>query len=342
MPEGKIEFAKSDNEQKLVERLSNLLIRRGAKSYEKAKKILLDEKIECEVLRKAMLFFIQELQGIKHPGLLAIACESVGGDHEYLDDIGAALLLLLGGVHIHDDIIDKSARKEGKLTVYGKFGRDIALLLGDALLFEGLMYLHKICEKLTPFKKEEILKLVKAAFFEIGMGESDEVAVRNKGGIFSVEKHLDNLRKKAAMAEAVMRIGAIIGNGSNKEIDALGLYGRNLGLLVAIREEFIDVLEPEELMDRIKCKWPPLPVLYALQNVDKRNKLFDLLNKKRVKINDAREITRLVMTTEEFEQLKKVCQFIAIKTLNVLRNAKIGNKRLFTLLLYSTIDDFLK
>ena len=340
MPERETEFAKNNDKQKLVERLSKLLLRRGAKSYEKAKEILLHEKIECEVLRNAMLFFMQELQEIKHPGLIAIACESVGGDHEYLHDIGAALLLLLGAVHIHDDIIDKSTRKEGKLTVYGRFGRDVALLLGDALLFEGLMYLHKICEKLTPFKKEEILKLTKAAFFEIGMGESDEVAIRNKGSIFSVEKCLDNLRKKAAMAEAAMRIGAIIGNGSSKEIDALGLYGKNLGLLVAIREEFIDVLEPEELIDRIKCNWLPLPVLYALQNVDNRDKLFDLLNKKRVKINDALEIARLVMTTEEFKQLKKECQSIIMKTLDILRNAEIRNKKLLKLLLYSTIDNF--
>ncbi len=51
------------------------------------------------------------------------------------------------------------------------------------------------------------------------------------------------MRMKAASVEADMRIDAIVGGGNEKEIEALTKYGRILGMLATLREEFIDVFD---------------------------------------------------------------------------------------------------
>lgn len=331
------DFTKNKDKEKIAEKMGALLTKKGAKAYVKAKEILLNEKFECETIREAILFFIQEWREVKHPGLLSIACESVGGDPESVNDIGAALLLLLSSAHIHDDIMDHSRTREGKLTVYGKFGEDIALLVGDALLFEGLMLLHQFCERLPAHKKEAVLNLTKSAFFEVGAGEADEVALRMKD-FLSAEECLENLKRRAAVAEAVMRIGAVIGCGSSEETEILGQYGRNLGILTAIREEFIDVFEPEELMNRYRCKCLPLPILYALQNEKKREEIIRLISKKRIREEDAYMLADLIIDTEEIEKLKKNMQSLIENTIKLITPIR-RNKKALRLLLYSTMED---
>jgi geranylgeranyl pyrophosphate synthase len=329
--------AKDKGKKKLAERMDILLTKKGAEAYQKAKEIILNEKFECEIIREAILFFMQEWHEIKHPGLLSVACESVGGDPNSVNDVGAALVFLLGSAHIHDDIIDQSKSKEGKPTVYGKFGKDIALLVGDALLFEGLILLHKFCEKLPTHKKEIILNLIKSAFFEVGNGEANEVILKREG-ILSAERCLDNLRMRAAMAEAVMRIGAIIGNGNDEEIEILGHYGRILGLLAAIREEFIDIFEPEELMNRYRHEFLPLPILYALQNKQKRYKIMHLINKNRISADNVYTIADLVMNSEEVRKLKNDMKSLIESELISLKLLK-RNVKVLRSLLNSMIED---
>ncbi|MEM3550639.1 MAG: polyprenyl synthetase family protein [Candidatus Bathyarchaeia archaeon] len=329
--------AKNKKSIKLAEQVAAILTKRGEEAQKRAREIILNEKFGCETIRKAIHFSMQEWHKIKHPGFLSIACETVGGDSEIANEVGASLLFLLSSAHIHDDIIDQSKSKEGKPTVYSKFGRDIALLTGDALLFEGLMLLHKICEKLPVHKKEVILHIIKSAFFEVCCGEANEVILRHEHA-FSPEKCLDNLRKRAAMAEATMRIGGIIGDGSDEEIEILGHYGRTLGILAAIREEFIDIYDPEELMNRYRNELPPLPILYALKDEKKKNKINSMIQKKHISQEDASALVKLILNSEEVRKLKKKMQSLIENELKLLKPLKINRKTL-KLILYSMMED---
>jgi geranylgeranyl pyrophosphate synthase len=323
--------------KKLAKEAGIILTKRGAEAYKKAKEIVLNEKIKCKTVREAIRYFMQEWRDVKHPGLLVIACEAVGGDPDSVNDIGAALLLLLGSAHIHDDIIDQSKKKEHRLTVYGKFGQDIALLVGDTLLFEGLVLLHQFCEKFPEHKRRTIIGLTKTAFFEIGSGETEEIILRKKDSLLPKEC-LGYLKMRAAMAEAVMRIGAIMGGGNEKEIEILGHYGRTLGLLSAIREEFIDIFEPEELKERYTHEFLPLPILYALQNVQKRKEIIRIFQKKKILEKDAYALIDLVMDTKEVQKLeKKMRQLIdsELRSLSVIKR----NKETLNLLLQSIMED---
>jgi geranylgeranyl diphosphate synthase type I len=323
--------------KKLAEETYILLTKKDAGAYKKARKIIMNEKIKCEILKEALLYFLQELHEIKHPSLLSIACETVGGNPENLNEISAALLLLLGSAHIHDDIIDRTKRKNDKLTLYGKYGMEIALLVGDMLLFEGLTLLNQFCDKLPEDKKRIILNLIRSAFFEIGHGEIKEVIFRRQHNL-SPNECLNYLKMRAALGEAAMRIGAIIGGGNEEEIEVLAHFGRTFGLLSALREEFIDCFDLEELKNRYRDECLPLPILYLFENSTQKEEILHLLQKKRITEEDIHGLIDIATKAKKVKKLKNRMKLLMKKELQSISKVR-ENSDILEALLRSTIED---
>jgi geranylgeranyl pyrophosphate synthase len=285
-------------EDKLMQKVINLFQEKGQKAVEVSKQYAMKEKIAYQPLENALQFFMQEIWfDFLHPSLIAIACEAVGGESEKTLNVGAAIVLLAGGADIHDDIIDESFKKGSTPTVFGKFGRDVAVLIGDILLQKGLYLLHESSADLPINQKQELLLLVKNAFLEICSGEAHEASLRGKTDI-SRKEYLNVISKKVAASEATMRIGAILGGGSRKEIDQLGHFGQTFGILMTIRDEFIDMFEADELKNRFGKECLPLPILLALQEESRKKAVLQLLEEE-LSENAIEKILDIVMDSGE-------------------------------------------
>lgn len=324
--------------KKLMERVQMILERHGRKAFEIAKSAILQENTISEPVYEALRYFMEECwYDVQHPALLSLACEAVGGDPDATIHVGAAIVLLAGAADIHDDIIDKSEIKGSKLTVLGKFGENVALLAGDALLFKGLMLLNEACAKFPWKINRAIPDLTKKAFFEIGNAEAKEASLKRKYDL-KPEEYRKVIEMKAAVAEAMARIGAIIGGKKSEEIDVMGHYGRTLGILMTIRDDFVDLFEPEELRNRIKNECLPLPLLYALQNKEKKKDILRILEKNEITAREIEEILDLVMAADEIQELKAEMMLLAKNEEKIIdRMAK--NKAVLKLLLRSTLED---
>jgi geranylgeranyl diphosphate synthase type II len=326
--------------KKLMEIAIETLQKHGKTAFDIAKKAILKEKIEYKPVADALRYFSEEIWcDYQHPALLSLACEAVDGDPRKTWNVGAAIAILSGAVDVHDDIIDKSEIKASKQTVYGKFGEDIALLVGDTLLFDGLSFLHEACGKLPMEQCEQILRLSQAAFFEIGNAEAKESSFKTKNSLKTTE-YFEIIIGKAAVAEACMRIGTIIGGGKITEIDMLGHYGRTLATLMIIRDEFIDIFEPDELKHRAENECLPFPILCTFQNLETREKIMHVLNNAVLSEDDAYKIAKIVMKTKDVQKLKKEMQLRIreeIEHISPVRNKKILAK--LKLLLRATIED---
>lgn len=324
--------------EKLVERTVALLRERGKDALEVAKQNILREKIKYKPLQEALRYFIDEVfQDVMHPGLLSIYCEAVGGDPNETTQVGAALVLLVGAADLHDDIIDQSTTKNLKSTVLGKFGQEITVLAGDALLINGIILLHEAIQKFPENKRRAILELIKQAFFDLSSVEAEEASYRGKTDL-SWQKYLEIIKKKAAVSEATARIGGILGEGTISEVNTLGDYGRTLGLLSTMRDEFIDVFEPEELANRTVRECLPLPVLNVFQDPKKKDMIIQLLNGREMTRKKAEKIVDIVMEAKETEELKKMMQSLIYETTYKLSKLK-RNKEPLRLLLESTVED---
>lgn len=278
--DGDITLAKKrrvPNRMMPVERLQNLLKEYGAEAVQKAKKSVLDELFVPDVISSALHYFVCDYwNDYTTPTLLSLSHGAVRGDSKSLSNMASALILINGAIDIHDDIIDCSTEKDERLTLFGKFGKEIALLVGDALLVKGFLMFTKACRTLKEEKCEEIMSILKQGLFELGEGELMELKFR---GIADVKPrdYLKAMKKKAADVEALMRLGAVLGNAKKSEIDALGEYGRTLGLISILRDDIIDMTIKEELEHRLRHECLPLPLLYALQDPSACAKLQKLM-----------------------------------------------------------------
>jgi len=262
---------------KLMLRVKALLKERGQKPLEIASQELSRQKIAFAPLGEALNYFMKEVWlDYMHPGLMSLACEAVGGNQEDTMDAGAAFVLLAGGADIHDDIIDQSVTKGSRLTVFGKFGKDIAILAGDALLFAGLNMLNEATKALQEDKKKQVLDSVRQAFLGITSAEAQETSFRGKEDL-TWQEFFNVLKLKVAVASSTTKIGAILGNGSEKEIEMLSHFGETFGILNTVRDEYIDVFEADELRNRAANECLPLPILLTFQDPAKKSTILQLL-----------------------------------------------------------------
>jgi geranylgeranyl pyrophosphate synthase len=300
------------SQEEIVKRVQRLLEERGRKALEMAKKEVLQEKVKCKEVREALNYFMTEYwQDLARPTLLSLCCEAVGGDPEATIPVAIPLSLISGGIDIHDDIIDQSETKRSRLTVLGKFGKDITLLVGDALLLKGLTLLHEVVEKGVSTEGVSIvLGIVKRMFFELGDAEALELRFRGQVNV-APEEYLNVVKKKAADVEGLARISAILGGGSNEEIEKLGNYGRLLGMILILRDDILDANDHAETLHRIEKECLPLPVLYALQSDKTGSGLVSMICRQPLTKRDVENIQQNTARSGGLERSQKILNELA-------------------------------
>lgn len=237
---------------------------------------LLSNKIESKTALKILKEYSRKWKDYFRPALMIFACKAVGGDPSMVRPAAKALILTSGGFDIHDDIIDASYFRTEKMykTMVGQYGVSKSLLIGDCLIIGGLKCLHELWNILPKDKALAVVEAINQGLFELGSAEMEELKfVRN----FEVtpRKYIRLVKMKAADVEAYMKIGGIIGGGSNEEIEALSKFGRTLGMIAILRDDYHDTFyDKNELISRITKEILPLPIIYSLKD----EKCKDLLN----------------------------------------------------------------
>jgi geranylgeranyl pyrophosphate synthase len=325
-------------QKNLLEQVKANLTQRSQKAIILARQAVIQEQISYEPLHEALRYFMEEIWfNAAHPALLSLTCEAVGGDPDATTNISAALVLLTGAADIHDDIIDESNAKDSKPTVYGKYGKDIAIIAGDVLWFKGMLMLNEACETFPTEKKKVILELVKQAFFEIGSAEAKEASFRRNLNL-QPEEYLDIIKRKVSVAEVATKIGAIVGNGNAGQIDSLAQFGKGLGVLMTIRDEFVDMFELEELKNRLKNECLPLPIIVAFKNANLKKEIMGWLEMEEITEPDLDKMLELVTSASEVRNIVKEMSSIIQVVAQQLSCIKENND-IFIQILNSTIED---
>ena len=330
---------KMKTNEKLIVQVQRLLEERSRKSLDIAKREVLQEEMKCKEINDAFEYYAGNWNDVIHPGLLSIACEAAGGDADKSIPMQVVMLLLTAAVDIHDDIIDESNTKYGKPTVFAKFGKDIALLVGDAFLIKALVLLHKLERQFKIEKMDAIWNIIKSRFFEMGNAEALEASLKGNTDV-SVKEYTRILKMKASTSEAHMRIGAIVGGGGQEIIDLLGNYGRTLGVLIGIREDFIDVFEPEELQTRIRNECLPLPILYAFKNPQTKKIILNYLSKREISDKDSEKMVDIIFKQKDVEMFRNKTKRLAEEACNNILS--LPNKNLASqmkILIKGVIED---
>ena len=330
--------AQMSDKKSLVKQTFALLRKRGKKSLEIAQRSIEEDEIKHQPLGDALRYFADEMFAhIGHPGLLSVYCEAVGGDPDKTIQIGAAMVMLVSAADIHDDLIDESMVKNGKRTLLGKYGKDVAILAGDAFLMKGMYLLDDAILKFSMNKRNAVLKLIKQAFFNLSSAEAEEAAFRGNIDL-SGRAFFELIKGKSAVSETTGKIGAVLADGTEKDLQTLGEVGYIVGLLSTIRDEFIDVFEPDELKNRFNREILPLPLLYVFQDLEKKNRILELIRADKITKKNTEEIVRIVMEAKETKELKNEMRLLVERGLASVATLR-GEKEPLRLLIESSAED---
>ena len=239
------------------------------------------------------------------PTLVSLSCEAVGGQTCKVLDVEVMLSLADAGISIHDDIIDNTVVKKFRRTIFGLYGLNEALLAGDLLQMQGWSTLSKLLRKGYPPAK--VAQCVDAyANCCINMCESQilETSFR-KNLLTDLAAYNEMLWKANSSIMACTQLGAILGNGTQREVRALTDFGKSLGLLFGLKDEVKDTLNIEgNLLGRLKNESVPLPILYAAKTSDSSSSRIKLiLSKEAIDSLDVKELLERCFETKAFDYI---------------------------------------
>ena len=324
-----------------AEQSLKILNEKSQKSIELFKQSNYHQKTGNEKLNKIIEQYLSRWKDTTRPATLALAFEAVGGEQGKAVPLQFALLHIDATMDIHDDIIDESLSKKRVKTIYGKMGKETALLVGDKFMVKGFVQLHKALENLPLERQRLIMAGVNDFLFEVVDAHVSESALKADKWRVKPEVYLEILSGKAADIEGRMKVGAIYGGGSPEEIEALSVVGRNIGILLAIRSEYVDLFEIDELSNRVNSECLPLPILYAIKNKALEQKIRLILSSnEQVNKTECENLVNLTLNSKEILHLTSYLEKIrkqAVESLAVLKNSPAKND--LHLLIASLLED---
>jgi octaprenyl-diphosphate synthase len=176
------------------------------------------------------------------PIILVLAAESVGKVDDNTLSAACAVEFLHMESIIHDDIIDNETMRRQKDPFHIKFGYNTSVLTGDFVL--GLIL--AISSRLD---NARITKDLATTAMLMSEGEMIESRLESSEDV-TFDDYLKVIEYKTATAfEVAARIGAIIANGTEEEIDALTEYGKNIGISYQIRDDLLDWKNEDKLFN---------------------------------------------------------------------------------------------
>lgn len=178
----------------------------------------------------------------------------VAGHYGESDDVGCDVINVSAAVEIihmatlvHDDIIDESRLRRGRETTQSRWGKDVAVFLGDYLLTQALLLLGSV-----QVSSNRMVLAIARGMKYICEGEIWQFADRYRLDL-DVSSYLRRIRGKTALLFAVScGLGAQCGHSDRRTVSSLVRYGLNFGMAYQIRDDILDFVRPGSAWENLK------------------------------------------------------------------------------------------
>ncbi|RMG71872.1 MAG: polyprenyl synthetase family protein [Nitrospirae bacterium] len=240
------------------------------------------------------------------PILALAAYEACGGEAEELLPQASAIELIHTYSLIHDDLpaMDDDDLRRGKPTNHRVFGEAMAILAGDALLTEAF-YMFTEGNVFPAENIKAALRVLAGAAGAHGMvgGQAEDILSENKEPDEETLEFI-HLHKTAALIRASVCISPVLKGEPEEKIQAMGDFGRNIGLAFQIVDDILDIIGDEKRLgkktgaDLEKGKMT-YPALYGIE---------ESKNRARTLVDEA--ISKLKVFDPNAIALKEIARYI--------------------------------
>ncbi|MEK7299006.1 MAG: polyprenyl synthetase family protein [Candidatus Margulisiibacteriota bacterium] len=180
-------------------------------------------------------------------------------------NIAAALELIHMASLVHDDIIDHAPLRHDRPSVQAQWGPETATAYGVYLYAESLAFIAESDNR-------DVLRAISETVRYMCLGEMRQVFDRGNWDL-DTDSYLRILEQKTGVLfSAACRSGAIMADASDNQIAALGEFGRKLGVVFQLTDDYLDVLNDGQILGKdgaqdFKMGEPTMPVILLLQRV---------------------------------------------------------------------------
>tara|TARA_B000000441_G_scaffold20334_1_gene12141 strand:+ start:770 stop:1744 length:975 start_codon:yes stop_codon:yes gene_type:complete len=230
---------------------------------------------------------------------------------------------------VHDDIMDSSKIRRGNESVHIKWNVNQAILSGDAmqiLAYKCLEnYESKIQKKLIQIFNDTALKICEGQQLDIEFEKEKDLKFSDYIQMIQY--------KTAVLLGSSLKMGGIVNNASETDLELLYDIGLNLGLAFQIQDDYLDLFGDEKLIgkkiggDVIKRKKTVMYHVYKdisssedshfLDQIYDDNKLEDLTK--------VEKITSLYKDKEVNIKTRKLSQEYSSKAISLIEKLNIKN-----------------
>lgn len=171
---------------------------------------------------------------------------------------------------IHDDIMDNAPMRRGKLSTFGKYGQDKAILSGDATLILCYKLIERIEKQDVKFK---VLSVFSDMALSICEGQQMDMDFEEKS-IVHEDEYIRMIQGKTAdLLSFSLFAGGLNAGANDEELDILKEIGRLGGIGFQLQDDFLDYfsnhpkLGKQQFGDVIQKK-KSIVYIYITRNLD--------------------------------------------------------------------------
>ena len=181
------------------------------------------------------------------PVLLLMAAESFGGQIEEALPAAMAVEVFHNFTLLHDDIMDNAAVRRGKPSVFAKWGGNVAILSGDAMLITAYKHLARLNSEHLP----RVMQLFNDMALEVCEGQQYDMDFESKDKVSVVDYIQMIERKTSALLSGSAMIGATLAGAAEEDIKKIYRFATELGLAFQLQDDMLDSYGDEALGKKI-------------------------------------------------------------------------------------------
>ncbi len=176
------------------------------------------------------------------PALLLLCCEAFGGRVQDALPAAAAVEMFHNFTLLHDDIMDNAAVRRGKASVPARWGENVAILSGDAMM----IYAYQLLRQVPAAKLPRIMEIFTSMALQVCEGQQYDMDFETRRKVSVVEyMHMIELKTSVLLGGAAM-IGATLGEASEEDCRKIYRYALELGLAFQLQDDMLDSYGTEE------------------------------------------------------------------------------------------------
>ncbi len=167
---------------------------------------------------------------------------------------------------LHDDVVDSSDMRRGRLTANAQWGNEPAVLVGDFLYSRAFQMMVNV-------KNMVVMDLLAETTNTIAEGEVLQLLNCKNPNTTEAQYNEVIICKTAKLFQAAAKLGAICQQRSEAEMEALSNYGMHLGIAFQLVDDALDYHGASDAMgknigDDLAEGKPTLPLIRAIQQAN--------------------------------------------------------------------------